>query len=264
MAIFEDWLRERELTGLEERLEIEQEGLSDTSVPDSHLNAVTTVLASILEKEIGIKTVKYFAKSKKIQAVKENGDRLDIDQLSHGSKSALIIAGELAMHCCALNPHLKEQAPAKTPGIVLIDEIDLHLHPKWQQHIITDLRRCFPLMQFIITTHSPQILSTVKRENIRVLGKNAEGQMVASEPLAYSYGEPSGDVMHSIMQVDPLPPINEKKDLENLTTLVDQGLYDSEEAKMLRTKLTESLDIKNHSQLKKIERSIQRQKVLGK
>ncbi len=118
------------------------------------------------------------------------GVRLDIDQLSHGAKSILAIAAELTMRCCALNPHLKRHAPSETAGIVLIDEIDLHLHPKWQQHVIADFRQCFPKMQFIITTHSPAVLSTVKKENIREIKVDFNtGKSTANQPLVQSYGE---------------------------------------------------------------------------
>lgn len=56
---------------------------------------------------------------------------------------------------------MNKDAPQQTEGIVLIDEVDVHLHPKWQQTILSQLRDAFPCIQFIVTTHSPQVLSTV-------------------------------------------------------------------------------------------------------
>lgn len=203
---FAPWLRERAITGLEERLEMEENGEKGKPTPDAHLKAVSTVLASMLNKEVQVKTVKYFSSSKSIQAVKENGERFDIDQLSHGAKSVLTIAAKLAMHCCALNPHLRDQAPALTPGIILIDEIDLHLHPRWQQHVIADLQQCFPKMQFIISTHSPAVLSTVKKENIRVIEvDHATGESSATELLTRSYGASIADTLETIMGVTARP-----------------------------------------------------------
>lgn len=203
---FDHWLRERAITGLEERLEMEENGIKKAPAPDLHLKAVSDVLALMLAEEVRVKTVKYFASSKSIQAVKENGERFDIDQLSHGAKSVLIIAAKLAMHCCALNPHLRDQAPALTPGIILIDEIDLHLHPRWQQHVIADLQQCFPKMQFIISTHSPAVLTTVKKENIRVIDiDDATGKSTATEPLAGSYGASIADTLEMIMRVSARP-----------------------------------------------------------
>jgi predicted ATP-binding protein involved in virulence len=146
-------------------------------------------------------------------------------------------------------------------GVVLIDEIDLHLHPSWQQRILPDLLRTFPGIQFIVTTHSPQVLTTVRRENIRVIGPNSVGQLIAEPPLAMTYGEPSGGVMHSVMQVDPQPPVVEKANLQRLTECVDQGRYDTEEAKRLQRDLMAALG-EQHPQLQRLQRSIQRQEAL--
>ena len=71
-----------------------------------------------------------------------------------------------------LNPDLGINAVLKTPGIVLIDEVDMHLHPSWQQTVLYDLRKAFPLVQFIVTTHSPQVLTTVPPQSIRALRWN--------------------------------------------------------------------------------------------
>ena len=144
---------------------------------------------------------------------------------------------------------------------VLIDEVDLHLHPCWQQSVLPDLMRTFRGAQFIVTTHSPQVLSTVKRENIRILGPDADGKIIAAQPLAMTYGEPSGTVLHSVMMVDPQPPVSEKADLLRLTELVDQGEYHSDEAKQLQQRLQTALGLQ-HPQLQRLQRSIQRQEML--
>lgn len=144
----------------------------------------------------------------------------------------------------------------QTEGIVLIDEVDMHLHPSWQQLIVQLLREAFPRLQFIVTTHSPQVLSTIRRENIRVLdGSSAE------IPLASTYGQPSGDVMHSVMGVDPQPPIHEALPLARLTALVDQGLWAQPEAIALMTQLTQTLGPSN-ARLQQLQRSIARQTLL--
>lgn len=203
---FDKWLRERAINALEKRLELEETGDTSAPEPDDHLKAVSDVLAKMLSQEVDIKDVKYFSSSKSIQAVKSNGDRIDISQLSHGAKSILTIAAEIAMHCCALNPRLKQHAPTKTPGIILIDEIDLHLHPKWQQHILVDLQECFPCMQFIVSTHSPAVLTTVRKENIREIHVDPQtGEATLFKPLSRSYGESSGDLQEIIMGAPARP-----------------------------------------------------------
>jgi predicted ATP-binding protein involved in virulence len=80
------------------------------------------------------------------------------NQLSDGQIRIASIFCDLAMRCASLNSHLGAGSIAKTPGLVTIDELDLHLHPKWQQQVVGDLRRVFPLLQFIVTSHSPFLL----------------------------------------------------------------------------------------------------------
>lgn len=74
--------------------------------------------------------------------------------LSDGVRSMCALVGDLAYRCAELNPHLGGEATRETPGIVLIDELDLHLHPRWQRRVADDLRRTFPRVQFFATTHS--------------------------------------------------------------------------------------------------------------
>jgi predicted ATP-binding protein involved in virulence len=184
---------------------------------------------------------------------------LDINQLSAGYQAFLALLLDITFRLIALNR--ENEKCLEGEGIVMIDEIDLHLHPLWQQQCIGKLRKAFPNIQFIVTTHSPQVLSTVKRTAIRVLGDNINGEAVCTMPLANSYGEPSNDILQAIMAVDPQPPVPEKVDLQRLTELVDQGMYDSGEAQNLLSKLKQQLN-PTHPQICRIERSIKRQKVL--
>jgi predicted ATP-binding protein involved in virulence len=262
LLLFAQWLRERELSGLEARLEMEQEGGMGIPEPNTHLMAVSSILATMLSREVEIKTVKYFAKTKSIQAVTKAGIRLDIDQLSHGAKSILAIVAELAMRCCALNPHLKQHAPSETAGIVLIDEIDLHLHPKWQQHVIADFRQCFPKMQFIITTHSPAVLSTVKKENIREIRVDFNtGKSTANQPLVQSYGESIADTLETIMDVSARPDNPLVRDLNNYLDWAENG--DLSEDKQAQRKALENELGKSHTDLSMADLIILRRKILS-
>lgn len=183
---------------------------------------------------------------------------MKVSQLSDGIKNMLAMIADIAYRCVLLNGHLGEDAAKKSSGIVMIDEIDMHLHPIWQQSVISSLQDAFPNIQFIVTTHSPQVLSTVPKECIRVLGKNSAGDDIAATPLAASYGEPSNDVLQAIMHVDPQPPVPEKDLLDELTSLVDQGEYQSPRAIELLAELKQTLN-HQHPQILKIERSIRRQ-----
>ncbi|GAB3394359.1 AAA family ATPase [Azotobacter armeniacus] len=192
---------------------------------------------------------------------------LRISQLSDGYRVVLGVVMDLARRMTEANSHavpasMQGMNPLDMPAIALIDELDLHLHPRWQQRIVTDLMQTFTNTQFIVTTHSPQVLSTVRRENVRVIGTDSAGRVVAGQPLAATYGEPSGDVLHSVMLVDPQPPVVEKPDLERLTEIVDQGGYDSApDASALMQKLIDALG-EQHPQLQRLQRSIQRQRAL--
>jgi len=99
--------------------------------------------------------------------IEKEGDNLVLGNLSHGEKAMFAMIGDIARRLSIANPSLEN--PLKGEGIILIDEIELHLHPKWQRTIVPRLEKTFPNIQFILTTHSPQVLSSMKRENVFVL-----------------------------------------------------------------------------------------------
>jgi predicted ATP-binding protein involved in virulence len=113
--------------------------------------------------------------------------------LSDGQRIMLTLVGDLARRAITLNPQMGEQALEQTPGVVIIDELDLHLHPKWQRHVIHDLKRTFPSVQFIATTHSPQLIGEAQPEEIRKI----DGDEVTM-PLR-SYGIDSSRVLEEVM-----------------------------------------------------------------
>ena len=91
----------------------------------------------------------------------EDGGRYPFGFLSDGQRSMTALAADIAVRCVQLNPHLKGNAPKMTGGVVLIDELDLHLHPNWQRRIVGDLTSLFPKLQFVATTHSPFIVQSL-------------------------------------------------------------------------------------------------------
>lgn len=98
-------------------------------------------------------------------------EKLLFSQLSDGYRNIIGIAADLAYRCLKLNPHLGKDALKETPGLVLIDEIDLHLHPNWQRRIVSDLKSAFPKIQFVATTHSPFIVQSLKSNEVWNLDK---------------------------------------------------------------------------------------------
>lgn len=112
------------------------------------------------------KEFKYDVKQDKLIITQTNGEKVPFTSLSDGVRNVLSMVMELALRCYLLNPALGEDAPSKTPGVVLIDEIDLHLHPEWQLHILNDLTTVFGQIQFIVSTHAPMVLSSLKEGEI--------------------------------------------------------------------------------------------------
>ncbi|MCE5364133.1 retron Ec78 anti-phage system effector ATPase PtuA [Pseudomonas anguilliseptica] len=246
----------RKLNSKKEELENMRNSAPTTRYKE-HLQSVNQAIETLMPD---VKNLRVERRTGKVQLLVTNFDNeINIAQLSQGQKVLVALAGDLARRLVILNPESKK--PLDGHGIVVIDEIELHLHPKWQQEILGRLQRTFPNIQFIVTTHSPQVLSTVRRENIRTLELNSVGQIIAAKPLAATYGEPSGDVLQSVMLVDPQPPIAEKSDLQRLTELVDQGFYDRPEAVELMQRLLTVLS-EQHPQLLRLQRSIRRQKAL--
>ena len=98
-----------------------------------------------------------------------DSERLPLRLLSSGFRTMLGMVLDIAYRMAILNPDLLDQIILSTPGIVLIDEIDMHLHPNWQWKVIKALQTTFPKVQFIATTHSPIIVASCKDENMIVL-----------------------------------------------------------------------------------------------
>jgi predicted ATP-binding protein involved in virulence len=146
------------------------------------------------------------------------------------------MVADVAYRMVSLNPHLSERAVRETPGIVLIDEVDMHLHPEWQQVVLESLRSALPRVQFIVTTHSPQVLTTVEREKIRVLVER-DGQITAEIPLQNAYARESRTALEDIMDVRSRPPIKVAKALEEYQDLIERGEIDSSRALELRREL---------------------------
>lgn len=95
--------------------------------------------------------------------------RFALNEMSDGYKNTLSMIGDIAYRMAVLNPQLGERILEETSGIVMIDEIDLHLHPEWQQTILQDLQSIFPKVQFLVTSHAPAVINSVKREHVRIL-----------------------------------------------------------------------------------------------
>lgn len=115
--------------------------------------------------------------------VSKQGQILDLTQMSDGERSLLAMMIDLCRRLVLANPELDD--PLQGTGVVLIDEVELHLHPQWQRGIVEKLRRTFPRMQFILTTHSPFVVQTLRPGELRLLGENLDDEAL-QDPGEYS------------------------------------------------------------------------------
>ena len=167
-----------------------------------------------------------------------SGDTFDINNLSSGEK-------QLFLRTLAIRTMEPENS------IILIDEPELSLHPRWQQRIVDVYRKIGKNNQIIIATHSPHILGSVKKENIMLLDKDDEGKIVVrtGDELYDSYGQPTDRVLKDIMGLKTTRNPKVFKLLEEAGELVDKNEYESEEFKTKYKKLREILGNKDEDLL---------------
>lgn len=162
--------------------------------------------------------------------------RLPLYVLSDGVRNMLALVADVARRCTSLNPQLSGRAPVETPGILIVDEVDMHLHPRWQQQVLGLIREAFPALQIIVSTHSPHVLSTVDKSSIRVFHIDGDDTRIDT-PLIQTRGVESADVLSTVMGVDPVPQTEESRDLSVYRALVEDGEASAPEATALRRRL---------------------------
>jgi len=188
--------------------------------------------------------------------IEKNGETLNLNQLSDGEKNMIAMVGDIARRLSMANPNMPN--PLEGDGVVMIDEVDLHLHPSWQRLIITRLVEVFPNTQFIVTTHSPQILSHLRAENIFLLRQ--ENDNISVTKPTESYGKSSDRQLEDILGVEARP-LEIKKDLDKLFKLIQDMKL--KEAKELMSKLENRIEGRE-VELVKANVLIQRKEILGK
>ena len=161
-------------------------------------------------------------------------EELAIDQLSGGYRAVLTLTADLARRMAQGNPHFVD--PLASEAVVLIDEVELHLHPSWQQRVLGDLQRTFPNTQFIVSTHSPQVLTTVAPQHILELTGDGE-RIVARPPASSTFGAEAGDVLSNVMGVEERPDNWFTAKLSRYARLVANDEGQSPEALALRAQL---------------------------
>lgn len=157
--------------------------------------------------------------------IDEDGLQMSIplSQMSDGYKSTISLIADIAYRMAVLNPQLGVNVIDNTDGVILIDEVDLHLHPAWQHRILGDLQEIFPRVQFIVTTHAPAVISSAKSENLVIL-KNYE----VLDANAEVYGNDVNSILQDIMDVSERNPVVAKL-FNRFDSLLNDRRYDDAE-----------------------------------
>ncbi len=167
--------------------------------------------------------------------ITKEGLEIALFNLSDGERSCIALVADLAQRLCAANPDsLKNKIrPLEGRGIVLIDELELHLHPKWQRRILGALTQTFPGCQFIVTTHSPQVLSTVPYQQIRLLTN-----FKVDPRIAYTEGRDTNAILEELLDVRKRPE-QTQKELDQVAWLIDNNNFEQarKELQVLEIKL---------------------------
>lgn len=171
-------------------------------------------------------------------------ERMPFHMLSDGVRTVLAMVMEIAFRCYLLNPYLGKEAAMLTTGVVLIDEIDLHLHPEWQKRVINDLRNAFPNIQFIVTTHAPLVIGSLTDGKIFSIKDNQTYDF----PL--QHGKDANYILNEMGTSEMDSQI--KNTLNSYFIQIEKGLGKSEEALAMREKLKEILG-ENHTELQRAD-----------
>jgi len=228
--IFADWFERLCRAEFEER----NKPKSLTAIQE-YLSAIRGAVDEVL-KLSGWHSIYFKNTETGIVATHDQYGVLPVAHLSDGIRTLIGVTADIAHRAIRLNSQLGREAVTSTPGIVLIDEVDMHLHPEWQQVIIESLQNAFPRIQFIVTTHSPQVLTTVHQNSVRILQQTADGWQVVL-PKLQTRGVESANVLASIMGVDPIPKVKEAKWIADYQALIENNQASSSDANTLRKKL---------------------------
>jgi len=208
---FFEWFRNRE--------DIENEQIrNEAGYRDRQLEAVRQAIQSLMPGYTDLRVRRLPLR----MTLSKQKQELVINQLSEGEKCLLALTGDLVRRLAIANPGLSN--PLEGSACVLIDEIDLHLHPQWQRAVIPRLEKTFPHCQFIISTHSPQVISEVAPHNeIYFLRQTEEGLL--AERIKNAYGKDTNFILEVFMETDERPE-NIKMEIEALSELIETNQLD--------------------------------------
>jgi 5'-deoxynucleotidase YfbR-like HD superfamily hydrolase len=180
---------------------------------DPQLDAVRAAIAALLPGFSGLRVDRGVLR----MVVEKEGVLLYLHQLSDGERTLLAVGADIARRLAIANPDA--QSPLACEAVVLLDEVELHLHPAWQRTVLPSLRRAFPRGQFIVTTHSPQVLGEVPNDAV-VLLKDFGGYA----PPAPTAGRDANAILREVLGVTTRPAAV-AQELDAIRDLLDEGRY---------------------------------------
>ena len=217
------WMKEQELTAIQRK---------------KKSNLYEAVKKAIIDCIEEYKEIWFDFREDAIMVKLQDGQSLPAHYTSDGYRNMIAMVADIASKMSILNPHLGTRVTQRTPGIVLIDELDLHLHPTWQRRVVGDLLRTFPRVQFIATSHSPFIVQSLKSpEELIDLDKGAKTYEKVDMSIE--------DIAEHIMNVEI--PQKSKRYMEMMKTaeqyykLLEEGksAENDDELKRIKNKLDE-------------------------
>jgi predicted ATP-binding protein involved in virulence len=217
---------------------------------DRQLTAVRTAISNFMP---GFSNLRVRRKPRLHMSIDKNGQTLNVLQLSQGEKSLMALVGDVARRLAMMNPALEN--PLHGDGVILIDEVDMHLHPSWQRSIIQRLTSTFPNCQFILTTHSPLVISDHKDVLVYSLDDDDVRQIPSQ------YGEDANSVLLNVMDThsrnaEIASKLNDLLDL--IQSANNSGLIN--QAKAVLESLEKELP-SNHLELTKARMLLRRQEL---
>ena len=230
---FFEWFRKREDIENESILDLLDR--NDSSKPfaelkekasDGQLNVVRTAIYTFMPE---FSNLRIRRKPKLHISIDKAGETLNVAQLSQGEKSLMALVGDIARRLAMMNPALEN--PLTGDGIVLIDEIDLHLHPTWQRRVIDRLSKTFPNCQFVLTTHSPLVISDPKDILCYSLD---DGELTVLDNL---YGLDANQVLLKAMNTD-IRNAKVNADFNALFEMIQDGELESAKAHLKTLNVT--------------------------
>jgi len=250
---FFEWFREREDLENENRRYqydlIKPEGFC---FPDPQLEAVRETIERFLPDFTNLSV----RRNPLRMEVTKKDKIVTVNQLSDGEKCLIAMLGDLALRMAIANPQNPD--PLTGNGVIIIDEIDLHLHPQWQRFVVPKLLEVFPNCQFFISTHSPNIITHVQPESLHFMEQTEMG--IKFHPVQESYGKNVDRILEDLMGLETTRP---KEIAEALKDIYEQISHNQLEA--AKNKINDlRAKIQDDPELIKAEVIIRRKEIIGK